>query len=285
MKGILTGIGILLFAAISAQPIYDSYNPFNKDPNSRTHGLYGGLGVNYTIPAGITSTIVSADETSGRVSSFSQKGKFNLFGEFGKWHYLNHSPFQSIEYGFTYRKYAGVESFNTSIRTASMDSLVSSGSATFRSHYAHFNLFFNRATKLTNLSFIQTSIGADVGYRFINNISFSGDPYPLYASHEIENEITSHINLRIAYATRVNRTYWIPFIQAPIFDLTEGSFYEATLPFYNSRYYPVIFGLRLQWLHLKPGVECAKEGPKNKKQKKASESLFGKDFKSKQLRK
>lgn len=285
MKGILTGISIICVVVISGQPIYDSYNPFNKDPNSRSHGLYGGLGINYTVPAGITSTTVSANEISGQVSTFSQKGKFNLFAEFGKWHYLTHSPFQSIEYGFTYRKYAGVESFSTNIRTASMDSLISTGESSFKSHYAHFNVFFNRATRLSELSFIQTSIGADVGYRFINNISYAGDPYPLYTSQEIENEITSHVNLRIAYATRVNRTYWIPFVQAPIFDLTEASFFEATMPFFNSRYYPVIFGLRLQWLHLKPGVECAKKGPKTKKQKKASESLFGKDFKNKQLRK
>lgn len=285
MRGILTVIGILLITVITAQPVYENYNPFNKDPNSRSHGLYGGLGVNYPIPVGITSTTVLANEISGEVSTFSQKGKFNLFAEFGKWHILNHSPFQSFEYGLTYRKYAGVETFETNIRTASMDSLIGSGSSTFKSHFVHFNLLFNRAMKLSELSFVQASVGADVGYRFINDISYSGDSYPIYSSEELDNQITSHLNVRLAYATRVNRTYWMPFIQAPILDLSNGSFYEATLPFHNSRYFPVILGLRLQWLHLKPGVECAKKGPKTKKQKKASESLFGKDFKSKQIRK
>lgn len=280
---------ILFFTscAMNAQVVYDKYNPFLGDQNARPSGLYVGLGGTYTFPAA-TNDGTFADSTLTFDLDFKNKGKLGPFVEFGRWHILNYGPFQSVEYGLSYRQYGGSEEYTAMEIPELMDAEpASQGKGKFNSHYAHFNFMFNSAFKISRLSFAQFSLGGDVGYRFLNNNEYEiefGNVDAINKS-EVRNELSSHLNCRLTFAHRVNRTYWMPFIQTSFFNLSELSLREANVPYFNSRYKPIVFGLRLQWLSKKKDRECAKKGPKNKKTYKKSKSLFGKDVKSKQLKK
>ncbi len=280
---------ILLFLTCTsnAQVVYDKFNPFVGDQNARPSGLYFGIGGTYTIPAAGNDGTFSDGSLTYNVN-FENKGKFGPFAEFGRWHILNYGPFQSVEYGITYRQYGGSEDYTAmEIPDLMNGEPASTGNGKFNSHYAHFNFLFNSAFKINKLSFAQISLGGDIGYRFINSNEYQIELGNVSSINTIEvrEELTSHLNVRLSFAHRVNRTYWIPFIQTSFVNLRELSLREANLPYFNSRYKPVIFGLRLQWLNKKRGRECAKKGPKNKKIYKKSTSLFGKDVKSKQLKK
>ncbi|MEM7162926.1 MAG: hypothetical protein AAF487_10875 [Bacteroidota bacterium] len=277
----------LISFPVLSQVKYDYYNPFTGNQNLRSSGMYIGLGGTYTIPGSNLSGQFT-DSLNSYLIDFENKGKLGAFFEIGRWHILNYGPFQSVEYGLSYRQYRGGEEMNASqIPDLLNGELVGTGQGQFSSHYAHLNLMFNRAVKMTKFSFVQVSIGADVGYRFINSneYNFDNPEFSLINTGEVHKEIDSHLNFRLSYATRVNRMYWIPFVQTSFFNISELSLREANLPYFNSRYKPVIFGLRVQWLHHKKDRECAKKGPKNKKIYKKSKSLFGKDMKSNQLRK
>lgn len=284
MKVTLTCVVLVFSLGLFAQPKYDTSNPFGKDMNARSHGLFIGIGGTYTVPLVANDGLYVVDSIDYEIN-FSNKGKLGPYIEFGKWHILNYGFFHSFEYGLSYRQYNGVEEYVAQEVPDLMNGEPAGiGSSKFKSHYAHFNVFFNRAYKLSKLSFIQGSLGAHVGYRFINSNEYISD-IPFETISRQEDDLTFHANFRISYATRVNRLYLIPFAQTAIFNFKELSLSEANLPYFNSKYRPIIFGMRVQWLHQKKNRECPKKGPKNKKAYKKSTSLFGKDVRSKQLNK
>lgn len=283
MKGPITLFFAFIAFGVFAQPKYDTSNPFTGDMNARSHGLFIGLGGTYTIPLNSNDGPYLADSINFEID-FSNRGKLGLYAEFGKWHVLNYGLFHSLEYGLSYRTYSGTEKYIAQeIPDLATGEPAGLGEGKFKSHFGHFQFFVNRAYKLSKLSFVQASLGADFGYRFIDNNEYVSD-LTIESTLRHESEITSHANFKLTYATRVNRIYLMPFVQTSIFNIKEMSLSEANLPYFNSRYRPLIFGLRLQWLHSKKDRECAKKGPKNKKTYKKSKSLFGKDMKSNQIK-
>ena len=286
MRLLLSILSSVLLIGAQAQVKYKDYHPFMGDQNSRSSGMYIGLGGSYTFPTSSNDGSFGSGSDQFEID-FSNKGKLGPFFEIGRWHILDYGPFHSIEYGLSYRQYGGKEDFSAmGVPDLLNGEPAATGSGQFNAHYAHLNVMVNRAFKLTRLSFVQASIGADLGYRFINSNEYTFDPQAIETINnaEVESSITSHLNFRLSYGTRVNRMYWMPFIQSPVFNIKELSLKEANLPYFNSRYRPIIFGLRIQWLHHKKDRECAKKGPLNKKSYKKSKSLFGPDMKSKQIR-
>ncbi|NND77527.1 MAG: hypothetical protein HKN39_05040 [Flavobacteriales bacterium] len=284
MKNILFIAFIIFCTGLFSQPRYDTSNPFTGDMNARSHGMYIGLGGTYTIPLSSNDGPYAVDSLNYEFD-FSNKGKLGPYLEFGKWHILNYGLFHSLEYGLSYRQYNGQEKYEANeIPDQASVEPVGIGEGKFKSHIAHLQFFVNRAYKLSKLSFLQASLGADIGYRFIDKNEYVSD-FEFESNLREASTITSHVNFRLSYATRLNRMYLTPFLQSSIFSIKEMSLSEANLPYFNSRYRPLVFGMRVQWLHQKKDRECAKKGPKNKKIYKKSTSLFGKDMKSRQIKK
>lgn len=278
MKYIFLIIAVFLsFANAEAQSGRQFRPLFQFGGKYSPNGWHFGPGMTLMIPndSERSETRLSRTETeidtlfSGR---FNAGGKPGIYLEVGRQHFVEDPLFiHYFDGGLHYKMLRGTEDFNGRILNG--DTLLSvSNHGRFTHHYIGLYGNANHIVQLSDASFLQLSIGANVDYRVGEKRVYEGLE-PLQTTEEA-GPLQAQLHAKVAYGFRLeSRVFIIPSVETPILNVYPFYDGKSTLPIFNSRYRPIIFSLRILILSFQPTGDCVGKGTE-----KRGDQLWGKDM-------
>lgn len=205
--------------------------------------------------------------------NFDAAGKLGLYLEVGRHHFVEDPKFvHYFDYGINFKMLRGSESFNGMVNNG--DSLVNvTNSGTFSNSFVSIHGNMNHIVQVSDRSFVQLSLGANVDYRVINNIG-PENAVGAIIPQEFAGPLQAQLHGKIGYGFRLESgRFIIPSIETPI--LNVHPFYDgkSTLPYFSTRYRPIIFSIRFLFLSHQKAGDCVGKGTE-----KRGQHLWGKDM-------
>lgn len=235
-------------------------------------------GMTYMIPANHEETemrVINSENGPDTLfnGSFKAKGKIGLYLE-GGWAHFFDNPILAhyIDYGFHYKMLRGAETFD-GMTKVDVNPVLTSNSGKFSEHYLGGFFHINRIIQLTDWTFVQASLGANLEYAVINKIAFDGIVGGL--DQTFAERFQGQFNARIGFGYKAESgVFIIPSIETPILNVQPFYDGKSTLPFFSSRYRPIIFSIRFLFLKKQKAADCVGKGTE-----KRGHDLWGNDLK------
>jgi len=165
----------------------------------------------------------------GRIGINMQVGMYKIFKGGG-------NIFNYADYGIGYKKYSGSEFIN--IKNI------------FKQHYISLDYNINSIYQLTSKKFFQSSIGANLDWKFAEKQKENILP-------NNTNSVLLSIHLKFGFGIKYqNRLFIIPTIETPILNLTKWENGKSTYGIFNSRYRPFVICLKFLWLKRPSKGDC-----------------------------
>jgi len=227
----LTAIWILLLLMCSGLSAQNLYSRKNKDvfPSSLQYHMGGwhfAPGFTYMFPSFFYFPFNDGSQYSAG------KGKFGLYLEAGRYRILEYSYFfKYLDYGIGYKSLRGIDG--------------SGGS--FGDHFitGFFNL--NHAWTLSDESYLQNSIGINLDYPFIRNVS-AAPAKPVIQLH-----------YKLGFACKIGKnTLAIPTVETAILNAWPWEKGRSTLDYGSSRYRPFVVSVRFLFFRKIKEKHCIK---------------------------
>lgn len=244
-------ITLSLFTTTNAQ---DIFGRTKKDLiEYRTYKMGGWMfapGLTYTLPR------VPKDEErdidpNGRLAVYAEVGRFQIFYEGGNF-------FNYFDFSLAYKRLSGAEEFNDL-------------KSVFKQNFAVANFNLNNIIQLSDYTFIQNSIGANVDYKFsekYDNTNLSGN--------ENTDNLLASLHYKIGYGIKAkNNLFIIPSIEVPILNFLEWENGKSTYGIFSSRYRPFIFSVRFAFLRERGRMACPDNGLSPEDKKKQEMHMMG----------
>lgn len=237
-------------------------------------------GVTYMIPArheDMEKRVLNTENGPDTLyhGSFNAKGKIGLYLEGGWAHFFDNPVLAHyIDYGFHYKMLRGAETF-TGLTKVDQGMLAVSNSGKFSQHFLGGFFHVNRIMQLTDWTFIQASLGANVEYAVINKIAFDGVVGGL--DQTFADRFQGQFNARIGFGYKAESgVFIIPTIETPILNVQPFYDGKSTLPYFSSRYRPIIISIRFLFLKKQKAADCVGKGTERR-----GADLWGNDLKKK----
>mgnify|MGYP000734158798 CR=1 FL=1 len=218
---------------------------FPQTPRFEKTGWYFGLGANYSL------NVLHVKEAEGTVvgdSSFITNsnpiGQVGAFAEFGRYHLIeNLYFFRYWNYGINYRWVRGKEGFENQLKTPLAEIPLGSGENTFSDHFLNAHVEISGVNRLSDKTFLQHTIGGQVGYGLISNRSYSTNLPGL--EEKTQNRLNSNLYYRFGWGVRASKKLIIvPSIEVPILNINSFNSGRFDMPYFNSHYWPITFSVR-----------------------------------------
>jgi len=213
-----------------------------------TFMLPGDWNKDLNVPIGIDSLLTGEQKA---------RGKVGLYLELGHAHFLpDWMPFEYIDYGASFKMFRGKEDINGTISEAETAEILSEFetqqdfSESFLGAYLNFGKFF----QLSNYSFITLSAGVNADYRIISKRNIDG---PVFQEHLFPDDLIVQSHIKLGYGFKLQENlFFMPSLETPFLNLLPFDNGKSTLPYFSSRYRPIILSLRFQWLTRKKPEDC-----------------------------
>jgi hypothetical protein len=203
---------------------------FNYKPN----GWYFGPGLTYTL-TDFTKETKQFGNPEYDVT-FNPGGKAGAYLEGGRYRFIENSYiFRYLDYGLAYKWLRGKENFETNTQI--------NGTGIFNDHFvtAHFNL--NNVVPV-GYGFIQNTIGLNADYGFIQTRKNS-----FGLGENNTGKFVGQLHYKLGYGWKPSEKLLMVFsVETPILNLYPFEVPKSRLPYFNSRYRPLIFTLRFIFL-------------------------------------
>ena len=235
------------------QPLYETEGGYYHP-----RGLHFAPGITYMFPGDwnreLTAEIGPDSLLNGDLQA---RGRVGLYLELGHAHFLPDWMFLDyIDYGASFKMLRGRESLEANLTEAETGNLLgevrheASFSKSFGGVYLNLGKFF----QLSNYHFITASVGANADYRIISNRDFEG---PRLLSQEFPADLLVQAHFKLGYGIKLQENlFFIPAIETPILNVLPFEDGKSTLPYFSSRYRPLILSVRFQWLTRKKPEDC-----------------------------
>ncbi|MBL7943547.1 MAG: hypothetical protein JNM00_12305, partial [Flavobacteriales bacterium] len=274
-------------------PLYVSHNKYLP------RGWTFAPGLTYMFPAQGSRdelrTVFSESEIDTLYNgTFKAAGRPGFCLEAGRHHFLDRFYFlHHIDYGARFTMLRGSESFSGMMKADSVMIPVDN-KGTFSESFA--SVFFNASNtwQLSDNTWIHNSLGFHADYRVISNRSYEGPVTGML--QQFPENFLLQLHYKIGFGWRPEPgIYLMPMLETPILSLVPLDDGKSTLPYFSSRYRPVIFTLRIMFLDKMKnmGPECGNQPrdggmptgvDKESAGKHKGSSLFGPDVKSKRAK-
>lgn len=247
MRKLVAITGLLALAVVgSAQSIYEKKipHPFPNDGSMAMWGWHLAPGLTWThTPLGTQETTFSDSYTVDK----KDKSKLGFYFEGGLFHMFPKGAWLTyMDYSVAWKWLKGAEEFeqvNGGI----------TGEGSFSNHFLLGNFNLNKVTPIREDIFIQNSLGLNFDWRFINNYEQSGF---IEASADPGN-LVGQLHYKFGVGFRINDNLMIiPSIETPILNGFKWDDFKSTLPYFNSRYRPLILSVRFLIFHQGSGTSC-----------------------------
>lgn len=166
-------------------------------------------------------------DPGGKIGAYLGVGRYHFFYEGGR-------VFNYYDYSLAYKMLRGKEEITGDL----------TGEGKYSHNFLLGNFNVNNIIQLTDYTFIQNSIGANIDWRFITR---SEHEQPL--ANNSPSKITGSIHYKIGYGIKVTKKLFvIPQLETPILNVHNFENFKSTWGIFNSRHRPLIFSVRLAWL-------------------------------------
>jgi hypothetical protein len=231
-------------------------SPFNKDINQKLNpdtSLYGAL---------------------------EARGRIGLYLEVGHAHFLPYwVPIDYIDYGLSFKLLRGKESLDGDYRVPETETVISPlmSNSRFSEGYASASVNFGKFIQVGDYSFVLASLGLNADYRVTSNREADYAYFPSVFPDDFL--VQAHAKVGFGYKLQ-NNLFVIPSIETPILNLLPMEDGKSTLPYFASRYRPIVFSIRFQWLTRRKPEDCV-----GKPQEKRGHELWDPSMRRKNKRK
>ncbi len=212
--------------------------------------LAGGGIYNIGTTGGNTVNLIDTKNTTYS-AEFDPKGKFGYYVEAGRYHITDDLMFfKYLDYSLAWKRLAGSETYTGTytVRTdSSTASATTGGQGNFKDNIITLNLNLNNVIQVMDYGFIQNTIGINADYR-LNKATpayEAGDPYNAISATAPEQFFTQ-LHYRLGFGYKLKRKLFIiPAFETPILSVFPWDNFNSTLSYFNSRYRPIMFSVRL----------------------------------------
>lgn len=166
------------------------------------------------------------------------KGKLAVYLEVGRWHLFpgGGNVFNYYDYSLGYKRLSGREDFSDT-------------KGVFKQNYVLGNFNINNIIQLTDYTFIQNSLGANLDFNF----SEKYQPAIETPSIDRTKKLLFSLHYKFGFGIKVTKNLFIiPTLETPIINGREWEKGRSDYGIFHSRYRPLIFSVRFAWTR-KPG--------------------------------
>lgn len=280
MRNLILIFALLLSVSSFAQsgrqnrPLYQLGSKYNGN------GWHFAPGVTYMMPNTLSkneSLLIPGDQGTDSLfyGDFSAKGKLGAYLEFGGQHFVDRPIlFHYFDYGVHFKLFRGTEEFDGRILAdSSMLNVSNKGKFSQGFAGAYFNL--NHILQLTDRSFLQFSLGANVDYKVINRFDFEGIAGNIPVINA--NNLQAQFHAKVGFGFKPESAVMIiPSIETPILNVSPFEDGKSTLPYFNSRFRPIIISVRFLFFSQTKPEACVGKGTE-----KRGTELWGKEMRKK----
>lgn len=202
---------------------------FDYEPN----GWVVDPGITYTLTQLGSKKVNFGDSI---IADFVDKGKVRVYLGFGRFRMLEYwHLFKYFDYGIAYKWIGGKENYEASYVPLGV---TNSGTGKFNDHNVLAFLNFNNIIDVRD-GFVQNSIGATIDYTFLQSRKSQfgvGERFP--------DRFVAQLHYKIGYGFMPNnKLLLIPSIEIPIVGFMPD-IPNPMLPYFNSKYLPIIISVR-----------------------------------------
>ncbi len=169
-------------------------------------------------------------------SDITPKGRIGLYFELGRYHIFPEGGafFNYMDYSVAYKRLSGSETQNDEKQI-------------FRQNYVLANFNINNIYQLSDRTFLQNSLGANLDFKlWENNTQATNDKRLLLSLH-----------YKFGFGFKLTKTVFIiPTVETPILNIRQWEQFKSNYGRFNSRYRPLIFSCRLLWLRAPSKGDC-----------------------------
>lgn len=169
----------------------------------------------------------------------------------GRYHMISSRKLLNyIDYSLAFKQLKGYEQTNGEMSIAGVHGAPTpiNSEGTFTDNFVVANFNANVVKSFNDWFFIQNSLGINVDYSFSRKTSYTyqdGGDFVL-PTHQSPKKIIASLHYKFGLGFRVSkRLILIPMVETPILNGYEFEKGRSTLPYFSSRYRPLIFTLRI----------------------------------------
>lgn len=187
--------------------------------------------------------------------SFEARGGGGLYLELGKQHFLRRSwLIDYLDFGLHLKQFRGRERFEGMVlREQGM--AAHSYEAWFNEGYVGLYFNANHIAQVADRSFLQFSLGVNADYRVWSSNSVDRlDPImePIFPEN-----FFGQLHAKVGFGWRPEPgIFIIPSVETPILTVYPGDDGKSSMPYYHSRYRPLIFSLRFLFFARTRVADC-----------------------------
>ena len=226
------------------------------DGQAKRIGWFVAPGLTYTLPRSKNEEEeVFRNADTVFTTTYDPKGRLGLYLEAGlTWYMRDPVIVDYLDAGFAYKNLRGGElSQGTLLRGDSAFAIADEGS--FAERLVTFNINANKFIPTLAYQFVQLSLGANVDYRIGSSYEHTGDPF--LNGHEFPPDLMAQLHFKLGYGFKLTgNLILIPAVETPIFSVLPADEGFGKLPWFSSRYRPLIFSVRFLFLRARDGFDC-----------------------------
>lgn len=176
----------------------------------------------------------------------------------GRYRLFKKGPIHYLDYGLAWKQLKGTEEFTGGY--VEDDGSVSStvfGEGIFKENYAVAHLNFNNVQTVGRFNFVQNTLGLNFDWRFMEKNSYEGGAPGINTTGVGPNTFGLQLHYKFGWGYKLNNyLFIIPQVETPIVNILKFENFKSTHLWFNTRYRPIIFSVRLLFLRDSNKVEC-----------------------------
>jgi len=264
---------LLLFVLIVTTVISQKKAPveyiLEVDNDHRPSGWYIGGGVTYMLAS--PGDFLQTDSLSPSLSytgTYNPSGKIGMNVALGRYHIFDRGFIHMLDYGLSYRKFVGEQSYAGTIDGPSdpvfPDAVTGLGE--FKQNILGLNLGVNRFMGINRYFFLLHNLHLGANYRMVNQVDYLSNVLtsPVLAP---ENNLQGDLSYKLGLGFRMRKGLLIFSGSIPVYATYYTEDVISKMKLIHGKYHPLVFSLRYMWLNKKSDRVC----PPNKGQKKKSQ--------------
>ncbi len=253
------------------RPLYVIGNKYHNG------GWHFAPGITFMAPAQAVRTETRSlagnpEPTTLYKGQFDARGRLGFYLEVGK-QYFYERPLlvHYLDFGLHFKQLRGAEQFTGEVlHEQSMLAIENNGS--FSDGFIGAYLNVNHIVQLTDHSFIQLGLGVNADYRLFEQRGFEG--HRIHFNHEFAEPFQGQVHARVGFGFKPEQGLLIiPSLETPILNVVPLYDGKSTLPYFNSRYRPLILSVRFLFFGQNRAADCVGSGTE-----KRGHELWGNDM-------
>lgn len=222
-----------------------------------------------TYDIGTDSTLNLTVDPAGLLGGFAEIGMVHIAKRRKRiYHYM--------DWGVGYKHYGGKETYKQEIKDSRGEVVQDiEGEGRFYNGSIFGRMNFHSLVQFNKTMFLDNGLGFNLDYRVVHgNQEYSGDIAP--ANPVFEDKFVAQLNYDLGLGFKVSKGFFVipgfrlPFVKAYSWDNA-----NPTIKWFNSKYEPVLFKLKLVWLFKANPNKCNTPGMNSFDKERAKEFMNG----------